>query len=324
VDREFVRAGLSVPERVIVYQNAAEIYWQLAREGREEVEVVKVDSESYCVNNTPPLVQQLSYLHWIQYDEELLEYSELESTVRSLIRNLGRFLGLKKGVVGEDVRVLAPGDLDLVNVLRRGGMAADEIEQVLAQVEAEESAYIPQLNLIYLATLSVNHAAEEAAHYVKHQAAGGKPPAELRDLFYYLILNEACGFLGSKVINPKRKTDHSGKLRQIVARARGKKRKLDEEKAAAVALSHLAWERGQTKRWKAALALKNPAVFHAAAHILGYILGDRLYYGLTDGAIAKRDIRRLFVTPLDGEGEALEMYLQLSSSLRSVRIPRRI
>ena len=49
----------------------------LAGEGREEVEVVQVGTEEYCVNNTPPLVQQLSYLHWIHYDEEVLEYTEL-------------------------------------------------------------------------------------------------------------------------------------------------------------------------------------------------------------------------------------------------------
>jgi hypothetical protein len=325
VDGAFVKRGLPAPERVIVYQNAEEIYWQLARAGREGVEVVKVDDESFCVNNTPPLVQQLSYLHWIQWDSDLLEYEDIESTVRSLVKGLGRYLDLPTGRASSDVRVLMPGDLDIMEVLDSGGLDASGKERILAQIELEESACVPGLNLIYMATLSVNHAAEEASHYVKHVVSRGVEPAELRDAFYFHVLNEACGFFGSKVVNPKRKCDHEGRLRGIVAHARRRGgRHSAAEKAADFSLQHLSWQGGGRPRAGSPKALADPATLAAAAHMLGYILGDRLYYGLTNGFVPKSLVRWLFLAPLDKEREALDVYLYLSEKLRGVRIPTRI
>jgi Haem-binding uptake, Tiki superfamily, ChaN len=324
-NKAFIRAGLDTPRRLIVYQNAEEIYWQLAEARREQVEVVEMDEESFCVNNTPPLVQQLSYLHWVQFDQELLEYTELEVTVRELIRDMGRFLKIPYKKAAAEVRVLMPGDLDLIATFKEGALSPEEEEELLAAVEAEQSLCIPTLQAIYLATLSVNHAAEEASHYLKQSVASAEAPESLKDRFYFHLLNEACGFFGSKVINPKRKTDHQGKLRQIVAGARKHKSKHSvEEKAAAFSLKHLAVERGSKISSISAKALSNPSVFYAAAHILGYILGDRLYYGVTSGVITKKNIRDLFCAPLDSPGEAFSTYLELSKRVRSVKIPRRI
>ncbi len=325
VDNAFVREGMSTPDRVIVFQNAEEIYWQLAKDGREGVEVVQVDPESYCVNNTPPLVQQLSYLHWIHYDHELLEYTELESTVKSLISHLGGFFDLPFQKATSEVRVLMPGDLDLMDTLAGSGLEEDEIEQILASVEAEESACLPGLKMIYLATLSVNHAAEEAAHYLRAAVSGASVPEDMKDRFYFYVLDEALAFFSTKVINPKRKTDHPGKLRQIVAKARKKGGKRGSDAlAAAFSLDHLALERGSHPKKNLWAELVNPVVFNAAAHMLGYILGDRLYYGLTSGLVAKKVIRDVFVSPHDQPGEALDTYLTLRDAVKSVKIPRRI
>ncbi len=327
VDLSFIKNGLDAPDRVIVYQNAEEIYWQLAREGREEAEVVKVAPGEYCVNNTPPLVQQLSYLHWIHFDEELIEYTQLGQTVRSLIKDLARYLRLDARDAAERVRVLMPADLDLVTVLDDAGLSKKAKRQILLQAEAEESVCVPSLELIYLATLSVNHAAEEAAHYLKHVVCGGVDPDNPRDLFYYIVLNEACAFFGSKVINPKRKADHPGRLRTMVALSRKKKSMEAEDLAAQFVLKHISWQlsaKKQSTRIRNVSALADPAVFNAAAHFLGYILGDKLYYGLTDGVIPKKLIRDLFKAPLDKEHEASETYMDLVEKVRGVKIPRRI
>lgn len=327
VDRAFARAGMTAPQRVIVYQNAEEIYWKLAEERQEGAEVVKVDDQSYCVNNTPPLVQQLSYLHWIQADsEEIMEYSELEQTVRSLIRNLGIFLGLPWQQAANEVRVLLPGDLDLMADLDNEMLSAIEKKQVLINVKAEESACIPKLKIIYLATLSLNHVSEESAHYLKQSVSTPEVPINLRDRFYFYLLNETCGFLGSKIINPKRKTDHEGKLRKTVAKLRKTKSLGNaEERAAVFALSHIDMELTEKPiGHSVARLLRDPMVFHMAAHILGYILGDRLYYGLTSGFVPKKRLKKLFLKPLDRPREALEEYDALGRMVREVEMPRRI
>ena len=327
VDLAFIRKGLRSPDAVVIYQNAEEIYWQLAQESKEEVEVVKIGPREYCINNTPPLVQQLSYLHWIQFDEEIIEYTELERTVRLLIKDLAYFLKLDAGDAPERVRVLMPGDLDLSDILENAHVDERAKRQIIRQAEAEESVCVPSLELIYLATLSVNHAAEEAAHYLKHYVSRGFEPSEIRDLFYFIVLNEACAFFGSKIINPKRKADHPGRLRTMVARAREHNKLTEEDLAARFTLEHIAQERGTSKRkrkLKSASYLADPLVFNAAAHFLGYILGDRMYYGLTEGIIARESIRQLFLAPLDKPGDALETYLNLSGQLHEVKIPKRI
>ena len=326
VDRLFIRANRPLPKRTIVYQNAEEIYWRLAEERREDVEVVQIDDESYCVNNTPPLVQQLSYLHWIHYDEDLLEYTELQSTVQTVIRTIGKFLQLPFRTASRTVRVLVPGDLDLVQAIEDGLLAQYEKEQIIASVESDQSACIPILSAIYLATLSLNHAAEEAAHYLRQYVSQAVVPKDLKDRFYFYVINEACGFLGSKIINPKRKTEHLGKLRQIVAHSRKRKGKRKAfEKAAEFALAHITFEIHQRPiQRKTATLIKDPTVFNAASHILGYILGDKLYYALTSGIFSKSKVKELFLAPLDNPGEAMNVYFDLTMKIANVSIPNRI
>ncbi|MCU0664182.1 MAG: ChaN family lipoprotein [Myxococcota bacterium] len=324
VERAFQRKGLDPPRRVIVHQNSEVIYWQLAAQRRESTEVVQLSDESYCVLNTPPLVEQMSYLHWVRYDEDLLEHTTLDSTVRLFVHTLAEFLVLPLRDSECELRVLGPGDMMLAELL---GSISDRRrkKRLLLQVEADESVFVPEVRTIYLGTLSVNHAAEEAAHFVKHAVGGGAEPLELRDRFYFHALNEACGFFGSKVINPKRKTDHSGKLRRIAAsRGENSGKPTAEQRAAAFALEHLSWERGRGRKHPAGQLLADPAVFVAAAHMLGYILGDKMYYGLVSGQVQKSLVRELFLCPLDAPYQALEYYLEFSAMLMDVTIPQRI
>ena len=326
VERVFVRSKLPAPKKTIIYQNAEEIYWRLAEERLEGVEVVKIDSVSFCINNTPPLVQQLSYLHWIHYDEELLEYTELQNTVKTIIRTIGRFLKIPFQNTISTIKVLTPGDLDLAQCIEDGLLTEYEKEHVLSSVASDESVCIPSLSAIYLSSLSLNHAAEEATHFLKQQISGAVLPNDLKDRFYFYVLNEACGFFGSKIINPKRKTEHQGKLRRIAAAARKRKGKRTPfEKAAEFSLSHINFESQKTPlNLKIFSYIKDPRVFNAAAHILGYILGDRLYYALTSGSISKSSIREMFQSPLDGPGESLDFYLSIKERVSNVSIPNRI
>src|SRR5205807_537677 len=64
-------------------------------------------------------------------------------------------------------------------------------------------------------------------------------------------------------------------------------------------------------------------LFNAVTHSLGYILGERLYYGLARGRILKPEVRALFLDPLDEDGAPFLTYFDLSTRLADVRIPRR-
>ncbi len=326
VNGAFTKASMPAPSSVIVYQNAEEIYWKLAEQGKSEVEVVKVDANSFCINNTPPLVQQLSYLHWIQAAGDMLELNEQETQVRSLIGNLGTFFGLPWEKAAASVRVLLAGDVDIKELLRNPKLSTLEKKKGMIRVRINHGASIAMLHTLYFETLSVNHVAEESACYLKQFVSNATTPSDLKDRFYFCVVNDACGFLGSKILNPKRKTDHEGKLRKIVASI-GKDRSLPtpNDLAAEFVLNHIALERRKRPlSAKSAALLKDPMVFYRAAHILGCILGDRLYYGLTSGAISKAELKSLFVDPVDTPGRALIVYLSFLRRVRDVKMPHRI
>jgi hypothetical protein len=53
------------------------------------------------------------------------------------------------------------------------------------------------------------------------------------------------------------------------------------------------------------------------------MLGERIYYALATGRMLKREVRELFLDPLEEDGAALVAYLDLSRRLADVPIPKR-
>lgn len=85
--------------------------------------------------------------------------------------------------------------------------------------------------------------------------------------------------------------------------------------ASRVVLLHRTLEREylETGDWHAAgRALTQPADVHLlVTHMLGHMLGDKLYTALVQGIVTKKKIRELFHAPLEGRGVALGRYLEL-------------
>ena len=66
VDTTLRREGLPPRRRLIVHQNAEEIYWALAREDREQaVNVVRLADDAFCVLNATPFEKLHSWLNWV-------------------------------------------------------------------------------------------------------------------------------------------------------------------------------------------------------------------------------------------------------------------
>ena len=63
----------------------------------------------------------------------------------------------------EQVSVYTAGDLSFLGSLPGRGFSRLEIAQIEQQILSRESYYIPRARIAYLAGLSLNHAAEEAA-----------------------------------------------------------------------------------------------------------------------------------------------------------------
>lgn len=314
---------------LILYQNSEAIYWQLAREGLDhQVEVVQLDERSYCRMHTPPIVCQQSYLNWLEHEEGEIDYADAKHNFLELVDRICEFLDIKLGEEREAVEVFTCGDLSFLKILRDDhDFSPHELKIIRRQILASESYYIAKRRMVYLANLSVNHAAEEAAHFVKHCMSGPEEPRDLVDAFYANVLHEALGFFGSKLVNTKRKCFHEKEFEGLFSYFQTihvpRSRHLEYETARLV-LEYKRYERKGRPLQYQPIFRQRPDVFFAVTHAIGYMLGDKLYYGMLAGVISKAQLRELFLDPWQDEGAAFTVYSSLTNNLRRVKIPKRM
>ena len=315
---------------LILYQNSEAIYWKLAeRELEDKTEAVRIGERSFCLMNTPPIVWQQSYLNWLEHEEGEIDYADARHSFLELLKQIAGFLGIPLPPRAEEVEVFTCGDLSFLKKLADdGSFSRQEIRRIKQQIFSSESYCIPQKRYVYLANLSLNHAAEEAAHYLKYLCSGAESERGLEDAFYANALHEALGFFGSKIINHKRKCFHEKEYQGLVAflrSSKGRRGREQELEMAMLVLDHKRLEKKGMPIRSRRFFRTHPDLFFGVTHGLGYILGDRLYYALLGEKISKEEIRGLFENPMKGKGGVpAEIYMRLIRRLRSVKIPRRI
>lgn len=330
VERLTAQSGRRAPARAIIYQNADSLYWELARQGCERsTDIVELRDGSFCLLNSAPLVKYQSYLNWEMNTEELeesvgLDDPTLRSTVltdqvHELVLTIARFLGFDPGG-WHDFSVHTFRDLDFLDDLARSGRYADdELTELRAQIERNDSYFLPRARILYLGNLSIDHAAEEATHYLNTELAGHieRPPSARFD-FYYRALKEALGFLGSRLVNPKRPSFERDDFEEILAQL-GRRRIFTEDQrhkraVARDVLWHLdfeiRWLAGQEHGYPRARAIyERPLpVRIGVTHALGYRLGARLHAALCEGHLHPDELCTLFHEPFASEPRPRELY----------------
>ncbi len=284
---------------LVVYQNCESIYFQLLRRKLvDRVEAVRIREGELCLLNTSPVVCQQSFLDYVEAEsgDEPLD-CKAPSRFREMAQMIGDFVGVPVERELERVEVATVADVDFLSKLKaRGRFGAAELEKVRRQVLSRESYYIPRARMAFLATLSLNHAAEEAAHFVRHCAVGDAMDAHRRpsEAFYARCLEEALGFFGSKLVNPRRRCVGLAEWASRFEDARG-----EERQVAAFVLAHKAAERDGPDEAAKLLPLRQGRLFNAVSHALGYLLGDALYRAFDARCVSRREIRALFCDPLD-------------------------
>ncbi|QRK05722.1 ChaN family lipoprotein [Archangium violaceum] len=285
---------------LVVYQNAEGVYWRLAREGKVGMsQAVELPDGALCLLNASPVVCQQSFLDYLEAesgDSPLRERSAAER-FREMASLIGRLAGVPVGRWLDEVEVVTAADEDaLVRIQQRGRFTQGELLQLRRHILSRESCYIPRARTAYLASLSLNHAAEEAAHFVRHCAVGDamEAPRRASDAFYARCLEEALGFFGSKLVNPRRGCVGPGEWALRFAQARGVERQI-----AAFVLAHKAAEVEVPDEAVKLLPLRKDRLFHGVSHALGYLLGDALYRGFDGDQVDRAELRALFRDPLE-------------------------
>ena len=244
------------------------------------------------------------------------------------IYRIGQFLRLDVGEQAEKVEVYTCGDLSFLEHLKeRKNFKKEELHSVKQQILNSESYYIPKTKTVYLSNLSMNHAGEEAAHFIKHICSGEEKARPILGAFYANILHEGLAFFGSKIINHKRKCFHGNDFQNLLNYLENpgqKKERVLEYQTALIVLEFLnCAESGMILENVEPLA-KNPELFFSVTHALGYMLGDKIFYALMDGVILKSEIRQLFYDPWRGDEKPGEIYWRLFKKMQNVKIPKRM
>ncbi|OGQ46426.1 MAG: hypothetical protein A3H42_00095 [Deltaproteobacteria bacterium RIFCSPLOWO2_02_FULL_46_8] len=328
VNAALKKLGLQKRE-LILYQNSESIYWRLVKQGLEDlVEVVRIDEKSYCRMHTPPVICQRSYLNWLEHEEGEIDYADPKHSFLELVDRISHFLKIDLGKEKDRVEVFTCGDLSFLDRIKESGrFSPEEFKAIKRQIINSESYYIPKLRFAYLSNLSINHAGEEAAHFIKHICSGEEKPREPFDALYANILHEALGFFGSKIINHKRKCYHEKDFQKLLTYFQNisptAERRLEYETALIVQEAKKLESEGEAISDIGILS-KRPDLFFTVSHALGYMLGDKLYYAMLDSQISKTEVRHLFYDPWKGYGKPFQTYWSLLQKTQSTKIPKRM
>ncbi|MFH1231399.1 MAG: ChaN family lipoprotein [Planctomycetota bacterium] len=358
VDNILIKNKLPLPKKLIICQNSERIYWQLAETGEEQtIDVVKIKDNVYCVMNSTPLTVFQSCLQWYNSEKELktclihrnwcdkdISTSFLEEVVQ-LVKVICHFLDLEVPMV-TDLTVCTAHDFELLKHIKKETLSPQEAKRFEIDLLKTESYFIERNDIICLANFSLNHAAEQSAHFIHHYYIKDKLKSITRspmsiggrnkqDDFYYTVLREALGFLGSKIINHKRMCYKELDFEELLTQRKWRRsamathRKItlprlkELKEIAEFVVEHKKRERDYLNNsvWEAYKKISYLSLeeFIGISHALGYILGDKIYEGILQGKINRSEIRELFLNPFDVKDEPLNKYLYLIRSVQGVK-----
>lgn len=330
------RAGVRGVAPVVIFQNSETLFWKLHRRRQQHrVDVLRRGRNRFCINSTPPWVKLHSFVFWERNRDELLgalmagggpaataggEVVEFSDQQALLIRVIADYFELRHPGM-DDFTVLTLAELNrFIGSLGRLRRFA-QLEPLLA---VRDSLFIPERRIIFLRGPDINHAAEQGAVFLNWLFTGFVPRQDGgQDEFYRRVIRRALGFLGSLVINPRRKhwhqVDHVRYLEERFRRRAVTRRGLGQREASRWVLRHIErWPaRGGRAAIRSVLAIDDRCL-RLVSTGLGQMLGYRLYHGMLQGAVARGEVTALFSRRLAGSGEARDLYGRLEDQLRRV------
>lgn len=291
--REVARRLRAPRTALVVYQNAEAIHWSLARRGLvESTPAVELSPTELCLMNTSPVVCQRSFLDYVEAesDDALLDEPDIAHTFRHLARDLGRFIGVSVSRQAEQITVATAGDLDALEAIR-ARFDGPQLTALDHQLASRESAWIPRAKAVWLSSMSLNHAAEEAAHFVRFVCIGDDMdrPRSRAETFWARCYEEALGFFGSRLLNPRRRCTSVEEWTWHFQHGRAADRR--------IAAFVLALDAALTDDPAAARALVpqgDDALFNAVSHAVGYLVGAQLADAFAGDRLLRASVRALF------------------------------
>lgn len=315
-------------EPLVVVQNPEPVYFRLLERGLDHsVEVVRWSANRWGLVSVPPWVKWQNYLLYLEHavDAELDsdDAEEIDPTdqVARYVRWLGKELDLP--FKESELSVYTAGDPDLWEKIRRTASSRERAWLEL-MIEDGRSFYLSSAGWGYLARPSVNHAATLAMQYIHDRLCGGTRIAfEMPDDFLRMIWIEGMSYFGSKIINHKRKTDTLADIRASLSSRQAEDK---GREALRLALSQKMHEMmaisgaPSSSVSRSTASPKKKSSYIAAAHLLGGLMGERLYNGVRRGLLSRATLRALLAKEV-GHPRFPLMYYEALEIIESLPVP---
>lgn len=337
---------------LVIHQNQDWLYWKLVKKKLEhKAEVVKIKENVFCVLNTPPWIKLQSHLKWIEvlssgesemgevraelWREEVEQWGEVvdhSQEIADVIAGMAKFLGVKREVLAEwnDFEVYGPLDKTFLKILLQNKVYKPQQIRILSKGLKEfQSQFFHYSNSFYLGNLKLNHLASLSAQYVHSKLSGFKGVFEVpaRD-FYSFIWVEALGFLGSKIVNPKRKCHGWVDFKE--ASLKIKNESSSTQKAMNLAYQHLCAEERYFKKkdqifqgllWTPGHRAPAEVVLaYKVTKLLGKLLGQGIYDLFVKGQLSHQALRGLFEKQFDENSKELYLIWTQKLDTKALRV----
>lgn len=281
-----------------VFQNIDEIYFEIIkRDESHGVEVVQKDPLTFCLLGVPPWVKWQSYLMFLEeYADKNLYEAEIEFTdhvvryVQFLSEEFGTQVSLHQCAIYS-----AQDDHFLDRI--KGHLPNQQIKIIERMVEEGYSFFIPEVFWGYLGRVTVNHASSLAMQYFFYEFTQTRRlPWNMPKDFCKMIWLEAVSYFGSKLVNPKRKTESLKDLKMSLI---SREKEGFGQEALKLALAQRVREMMGASGRQLNFKPKNKWSYFLAAHMLGALLGERLYTAYVQNKKNKKIILQLISKSMD-------------------------
>jgi hypothetical protein len=326
---------------LIIFQNSDELYFKLVQANKEnQVEVLKLKNNSYCIMNTTPYIKYQSRLHWNEnknyylckfYDIGMSEKTcgddiNFEEDIKELLESISRYFILSSS---EDPNFQA-FTYDSISLHKIVSINKKQKQELKSKIKFHESFFLPELNFICLKNPNTNHMAEQAAIYLYYSnSLLDESKLGSIDIYFVRIIINTIGYLCSKIINPKRKCsmlkDHQ--LFIEIYRNKKLKPKLNRQKEVshAVMRHYEILEKGlncisELRSRFRFLASYDIETYGFLSESIGHILGENLFYAILQDKINRKQIRKLFFQDFKIPGSSFAEYIDLEMTSRKVKM----
>lgn len=260
---------------IIIYQNSETIYLKEMEKGKENnLEIVQLKPESFCVFNAPPWVKYQSFLVYLLKSKILnLEEKNLDDLASNLLSRLGKFFS-KKWKTEIEIKTLDELDFlpDILNL--------NEAHHFFHLLQNNYSFILPDENIIYLPIPNLLSFVEELAHFIFYKEGNWKNEHIYKEkYFFHRIYYYAFGYFSSKLLFEERHTQSIKELRNLL-KEKGDERaekKLERLKTAVPYIIKIFKNLDKIEKPKKYEILLDEKLCFTISRRVGYLLGEKWF-----------------------------------------------